>query len=173
MDKILVALDGSEHSNKALTLAIDLAKGSGARLVLLHVISDQPLSQGECQFATQERLPTAAEVGIPGLSLRNRLGGSVERWRADVEFAVAARHSIGERILREGTGRAKAAGIASVECRIECGDPAKKILEASRSELPHLLIVGNRGLGNLQGMLLGSVSREVAQHADCTCVTVK
>ena len=40
MQRILVALDGSEHSDKALDLASDIAAKYGAELVLLHVMSD-------------------------------------------------------------------------------------------------------------------------------------
>ena len=47
MQRILVALDGSEHSDKALDLASDIAAKYGAELVLLHVMSDQPLTNGE------------------------------------------------------------------------------------------------------------------------------
>lgn len=35
---ILVPIDGSEHSTKALDVAIDLARDLGSRLVILHVV---------------------------------------------------------------------------------------------------------------------------------------
>jgi hypothetical protein len=44
MQRILVALDGSEHSDKALDLASDIAGKYGAELVLLHVMSDKSRS---------------------------------------------------------------------------------------------------------------------------------
>ena len=43
MERILVALDGSEHSDKALDLASDIAGKYGTELVLLHVLSNKPL----------------------------------------------------------------------------------------------------------------------------------
>ena len=33
--------------------------------------------------------------------------------------------------------------------------------------------MGRRGHGDLQGLLLGSVSHKVCQLADCACLTVK
>ena len=51
MERILVALDGSDHSNKAVDLAADLAEKYGARLVLLHVLSNKPLSDAERHMA--------------------------------------------------------------------------------------------------------------------------
>ena len=65
MKRILVALDGSEHSDKALDLASDLAAKHGAELVLLHVIPDRPLSDAERRMAETEYLEevvTSADV---------------------------------------------------------------------------------------------------------------
>jgi nucleotide-binding universal stress UspA family protein len=36
-----------------------------------------------------------------------------------------------------------------------------------------MIMIGSRGLGQVKGMLLGSVSSKVCHVADCTCVTVK
>lgn len=35
------------------------------------------------------------------------------------------------------------------------------------------VVMGSRGLSELQGLFLGSVSHKVANHAPCTCITVK
>ena len=45
--KIVVAHDGSTQAGKALDLAIDLAKAFDAALLVLHVKSSQPLTEGE------------------------------------------------------------------------------------------------------------------------------
>ena len=172
MDKILVALDGSSHADKALTLAMDLARGSNAKLVLLHVISDRSFTEAERQLAAQEHLPKPID-GIPVPCMRAPLEEAGRLAQATSEAAFASRQAIADQILREGVAHAKAAGAGTVQCLIERGDPAAKILEISRSESPDLLIVGSRGLSNLQGMLLGSVSCKVTHHAECTCVTVK
>ena len=47
MERIMVALDGSEHSEKALDLASDIAARYRAELILLHVVSDKPLTDAE------------------------------------------------------------------------------------------------------------------------------
>ena len=44
IEKILVPVDFSEHSARALEMAIDLAKAFGARIDLLHCYQIQPLS---------------------------------------------------------------------------------------------------------------------------------
>jgi nucleotide-binding universal stress UspA family protein len=45
------------------------------------------------------------------------------------------------------------------------GDPAEAILETAQSEQVGLIVMGRRGLGRLQGLLVGSVSERVARHA--------
>ena len=46
------------------------------------------------------------------------------------------------------------------------GDPAQAITEAARDEKCELIVMGTRGLSNLKGMALGSVSHKVLQVMD-------
>lgn len=48
---------------------------------------------------------------------------------------------------------------------IRTGSAARQLI--AESEGAEMLIVGSRGLGGFTGLLLGSVSRSCAEHADC------
>jgi nucleotide-binding universal stress UspA family protein len=48
--------------------------------------------------------------------------------------------------------------------------PARALLEAG--EGAWMLVVGSRGLGGFQGLLLGSVSQQVVHHAACPVLVV-
>jgi len=58
------------------------------------------------------------------------------------------------------------------EISIRVGDAASEILEVARTLPADLVVVGSRGLGAIQGLLLGSVSRGVAASAPCSVLVV-
>jgi nucleotide-binding universal stress UspA family protein len=53
---------------------------------------------------------------------------------------------------------------------IRSGSPARQLI--AESEGAEMLIVGSRGLGGFTGLLLGSVSRAVVEHADCPVLVI-
>ena len=53
------------------------------------------------------------------------------------------------------------------------GDPAEVIEEYEKEINADLIIMGSRGLGFVRGVLLGSVSKYVLEHAKCPVLIVK
>lgn len=51
------------------------------------------------------------------------------------------------------------------------GHPTRALLDAGHGAT--MLVVGSRGLGGLTGLLLGSVSRHVCEHATCPVLVVR
>lgn len=168
---IVVATDGSAHADEAIRVAAQLA-GGGARLILVHVLEHGTLSEDLRHLAEVEHLKDR----MPGPDYH--LAG-VPSWMSDLvrEGASAGTdhrilESIGTMVLDRATATAREAGATAIEPVTEHGDPARRILAVAQREQADLLVVGSRGLTDLTGLVLGSVSHRVAHQAPCTCLTV-
>jgi len=172
---ILVPTDGSGHAKKAIDLAADIAEKYGARLVILHVL-----------------LRHTSESDIETLCRENAMSASLEKKLADLQKAflemVAASYEAGPLsipipddvlnevatlILNNAKLRAESKGVKDVTCETLDGAPADKIIAAAEKENADMIVMGSRGLGNIAGLLMGSVSHKVGHLSKCTCVTVK
>jgi nucleotide-binding universal stress UspA family protein len=117
----------------------------------------------------------AAEARLRGASLRVVHGFTIPitgSWTAgavvDAEpFEQAARNLVEEAITAVGSDLE---GLV-VERVVEVGGAVSVLLDhASRDDL---VVVGSRGHGGFKGLLLGSVSQQVATHAPCPVVIVR
>jgi len=170
---ILVPTDGSDHAGKAIILASDIAEKYGARLVILHVITSDSLTEEARHMAEVEHLAQPAAAGGPfAANVPASTAAALHRAQTDeAEEQILGR--IGERILGAAEMTARENHVERVEIRSERGDPVKCILKAAEEEKANLIVMGCRGLSDLKGLLIGSVSHKVGQLAPCTCVTVK
>lgn len=154
---ILVASDGSSHARSAVNLASDIAEKYGARMVILHVM----------QKHESEAMARLAEVEY-GADLAG-MPGSHKREAAMHEALI----DLGRRILEQAEHTAREKGVKNVQTLSDEGDPVTQVLACAKREHADLIVMGSRGLSDLKGLLLGSVSHKVSQLAECTCVTVK
>lgn len=141
---ILVCVDGSEQSYEAVKKAGELAKNAGSKEI--SVI---------CVREPSEYTPVFAESD----------GQLRKRFEARKEEATKKVFSEVEIILND----------IGVKCNkmIEDGHPVSKINEVCSKENFDLVVIGNRGLGRLRSMLLGSVSYGVAQEIKTDVLIVK
>ena len=96
---------------------------------------------------------TGLEGGMPAL------GGDINELHAAAEAALEA--SVREALPDSDV---------EIERRTIQGEPAGVLVDESRNA--DLLVVGSRGYGGFVGLLLGSVSQQCAQHAECPVVIV-
>lgn len=159
ISNILVPLDGSGHARKALELAADLAAGAGARMHLVHVLLRGPVPEQIRKLSDKPgRLEPPLVVGAAYIE------ASLPR---DVLEDIAAK------VLEEGRRVATEKGVKEVETAWVEGDPARAILEQAAASGADMIVMGSRGLSNLKGLLVGSVSHKVQHLFEGTVVTVK
>lgn len=171
---ILVPTDGSEHSARAVSVASDLASQSGARMILLHVITDYDVPHATARFAEVEGVTEAKgeqyvepiAAGPPHVIVGRPIGTSGQADRH------AVMHDYAHRILSDAKSLATQRGVTRVETVTGEGDAAKQILESAKREGVDGIVMGSRGLSDLKGAIMGSVSHKVCHDAECTCVTV-
>ena len=146
-EHILVPVDGSEHAFRALELASVLAKAENRGIRLLHVVPNKEVPAGLKQFA------------------------KVEHMRNPPEYLYET--AIAEGVLNAARDQALSQRTEHVECSVEHGDAAKGILEVAGRGDVDTIVMGTRGLSDIQGMVLGSVAHKVTHGADCRVIVVK
>jgi nucleotide-binding universal stress UspA family protein len=60
-----------------------------------------------------------------------------------------------------------------VTTRLETGSPAERILSVAQQERIDLIVMGTRGAGAVEEMVLGSVAHRVVTHTACSALIVK
>lgn len=142
---ILVPVDGSEHARKALAVACQLARQDGSTLHLVHI--PEELSH-----------ETTLVWGIGAIA---------------IEASREEREEAGKQVASRAAEAAREQGATRVETVIAQGDPARAILSESRKRGVDAIVMGSRGLSDLKGFVVGSVSHKVAHTAECTVITVR
>lgn len=145
--KILVATDGSEEADLALTTAADLAEKTDSELHVAFVF------------------PTAVQLPYP----RPILARPAEVQERELE---AAMHQAQEFLDRQ-VERVKNEGVSVAETHLVRGQPDKEIVHIGEETGAGLIVMGSRGLGGIRRALMGSVSDSVVRHAHCPVLVVR
>ena len=172
--KILVATDNSTHSRQAVEIAGDIASKYNSKLILLHVIHPQRVNHEFKRMAEVEHLmDEGPKVTRSASNFPETVAESLTRMNESVDASYRYLQLMAEQIIEKAKKIVLKLGAKDPTGRIEDGDPANEILECANRESVDLIVLGSRGLGDLKGLLMGSVSHKVSQHAKCSCVIVK
>jgi nucleotide-binding universal stress UspA family protein len=139
---ILVAIDGSDHAERALREAADLARDTGGALTIATV--------------------------VPELSALALGGGFAP---APVEFDSVHKDLVREYQQLLADANEKVPGELNPQTVLLEGRPAHAIVQQVKAGGHDLVVMGSRGRGELRAMVLGSVSHEVL-HASPVPVLV-
>lgn len=149
---ILVALDGSENSERAFDTAVTLAKKFGSKLVLAHVM--------DMQYFMMARFEPAYDV-------RQTEDGKSEVVPQRPEY----HREYGRRVLALAKDRVPAD--METEVAYVVGSPRSDLLTMIEERHADLVVMGTRGHSGLMRMLMGSVSEYIVQHSPVPVVVVK
>jgi nucleotide-binding universal stress UspA family protein len=145
--KILIAIDGSELAEKAITHGVSLAKATGSPVVI----------------ATVTELWSALDMAH-----KSKVGV------ADPikEYEIAAAENA-KKILASAETQAKNAGISPEYLHIKDKHPAEGIISTATSNGCDIIVMSSHGRRGVQKVLLGSVASEVLTHSKIPVLIVK
>jgi nucleotide-binding universal stress UspA family protein len=148
--KILVAIDGSEQSMKAVNYAISLADKYNSKLIAVHVIDlSQIRLRGDKSGLIAELINPLAELEgarKESLHLINNVG----------ELARSQHIQFKSEIIEDAVSR-----IGGV------------IVNYAEKEMVDLIVIGTRGQSGFKKLLIGSVASDVLHYAHCPVMIVK
>jgi len=152
--KILVPIDGSEHSAKALDAAAQIAEKFSGTITLIHVysVSVQPVMMPEPS--------SSGSLGMPILT------------GTEVTKIIEAAQKVGNRILDDGEQRIKSDKVQVKKILLE-GHAVQEIVRIATEDDYDLIVIGARGVSHMREILLGSVTDGVIHHVRCPVLVIK
>ncbi len=146
INKLLVALDGSNHSLKAVDYTSEIAAALKAKVIILNVVKTQEFPEGLREYAELEH------VAGTDIEVLKKIAGH---------------------LVANAEGRAKEKGVDDIVGEVEEGPVARTIIARAQHHDGDMIVVGSRGLGNIEATLRGGVSHRVELLAKCPVLTVK
>jgi nucleotide-binding universal stress UspA family protein len=141
--KIIVAVDGSETSNKVHDVAAQLAKLSNAKLIIVHVVMP-PVGGG--LFYTD--------------------ASSIDKLRIDLEES-------GRMLLDNYSEKSKNEYKIDVETTLAQGYPPDAVIKEADAKGADLIVVGSRGFSGAKQFFIGSVPNSILHHSSIPVLLVK
>lgn len=168
MTKVLVAIDGSEHANRAFADAARLF-GSEADYVVVSVVP--PWSPGTALAANEDLDLPGGQATSTSVHASAGTGMPFAPTAASVQATVDGLYDYYRRVQREAQ---QTAGVKA-ETVIEEAQPRKRrigraIVDAAEQHGVDAIVVGSHGASFTGETLLGSVSQYVIHHAKCPVV---
>ena len=148
--RILCAVDGSECSQWGVQTLAALAEREPEHVALLHVINKPLLHAAKGKALPVEKRALKAMEQASHLVLREA-----------------------ERLAKVALGQAATGPSTAFHQVLAHGPIAPTIAQQARRWRADLILMGSRGLSDIKGFLLGSVSRHVASTAPCSVLVVK
>ncbi len=173
INTILVALDGSAPSDKALSLAGDIALKYDARVILLHTLLHTASISDLEGIAERYGFTEQIKSDIADIDVVPVLMDVIGSEKALLYVPVEVLRIVGKLYVERATSYLSEKGVSNVQTYVVGGEPAPEILHYAQNENADLIVMGSRGLGDMKSLMLGSVSHKVLQQSKCPCLVTK
>jgi len=156
--KVLIATDGSDHSQYALKYIHNCPLPEGVNFHVMNVLPPEITPEMLGQYWRMDM-----EISTPILT---------EHMQTQIAQQKIAEEEAGKVLLQDAKRILEKLQhpLTSVLRR---GDAATEIIAYAKAEKINLIISGSRGLSEFRGWLLGSVSRKLVHYAGCSVLIVK
>lgn len=146
--------DYSEQANYALDFAYQIARNSGAEIILVNIVDYPGLST---VWSGGMNVIGGAEPPLDNID-EAFINNLLERAKEEMRNMVKS--------IRKDTD-------VSIKQVVEVGNPYYVIAEKIEQEEINLVIMGSKGTSGLEEMLIGSNTEKVVRHAKCPVITIK
>jgi len=150
--KILACVDFSDYSPMVLEYAVALSKGADTQILVLNVINQRDIAGAEMVFSY-----------YPG-SFANVL--NTEDYIRDLKKERTEKI---KQMIKDWFFDQK----AMMEIKIDVGVPFECILKTIETEHIDLVVMANKGRGNISRVLFGSAAEKVFRHSPVPVVSVR
>ena len=151
-ERILVALDGSEQSYKALDHAAAIAEKFGSELTLLTVVP-------------RVMIPIFPNAGFGAVTMTSAKNMIQEQEKMEVFY---------QNVLTEAEARVRLEHPdLSVRIMLREGCPSATIVDVAEKDGYDLIVMGSRGIRGIKGWILGSTSRRVVDSCTKPVLIIK
>jgi nucleotide-binding universal stress UspA family protein len=157
-------MDG-EGPLRRITLAIDASEAS-AKAVSFVLTKFQP----DCSPSVGSRIPL--HVSVVHVMAHRPLAPIEFRFTVPWIKSENKAKDVSRRLVKQCAQHLIQAGFTA-EPICKSGDPAEEIMKVASKKKADLIVMGAKGLGTIDRVLLGSVSMQVLQYANCPVLVVR
>lgn len=159
LQHLLLVTDGSVYSQRAANYLTQFPIPKDADMHVVHVLPPTSLLQHEIIAQTW----IVDEDTIASIPVQSE---------EEYQIRNAEEEQRGRSLLDQTVEILQTAGITPTSALLR-GDAATEIIEYIKENKIDLVIAGSRGLSQIRGWLLGSVSRKLVHYAGCSVLVVK
>ena len=160
--KILYTTDLSDNARLAFSYAVSLANLYGARMTILHVISEDPdLDEKVIGYISAEKWQ----------EIKDRHYQEARQTLTGKQRGGLAIKDVLNRFC--DSARAEGCDIEADEILVKRGEPVVEILATAEGEASDLVVMGSHGYGTLKDAMMGGTARRVLRRAKVPVLLVR